>query len=94
MILLSTFWDVLGAMFIVFFVVLPLIMLWGFALADLFIRKASAVHKVIWLLIIIFLPIIGPIVYILVHPIDATREQVTWDQPETPTSQQQGEMPN
>lgn len=87
MIFLSTFWDVLGAMLIVFFVILPLIMLWGFALVDLFIRKASALHKVVWLLIIIFFPIIGPIVYILTHPIDTTREQLTWDQPEAPTPQ-------
>jgi hypothetical protein len=68
-IFLSTFWDVLWASFIVFFIIMPLIMLWVFALADLFRRKGmSAVSRVIWLLVIIWLPILGPLTYLLVRP--------------------------
>jgi hypothetical protein len=66
MIYLSTFWDVLWASFIFFFVVIPLVMLWVFALADLFMRRGmSVVGRVIWLLVIIWLPILGPITYLL-----------------------------
>jgi hypothetical protein len=66
---LSTFTDILGATFILFFVWMPLILLWGYALADLFIRRSDIRwRKVLWLLFIIFLPIIGPIVYLLVRP--------------------------
>jgi len=93
MIFLSTFWNAMGALFIAFFVFLPLILLWGFALADLFMRKTGVLHKVLWLLGIIFFPIIGPIVYILLHPIGETREELTPDQPQTSASEQPGEMP-
>ncbi len=34
---LSTFWDVIWATFIVMFVFVPLILLWTFALVDLFV---------------------------------------------------------
>ena len=69
MIFLSTFWDVLWGSFVFFFIVAPLIMLWVFALADLFRRRGmSAVSRVIWLLVIIWLPILGPIIYMLTRP--------------------------
>ncbi len=63
---LSTFWDVVWASFIVFFVMIPLIMMWVFALVDLFRRKGmSAISRVLWLLFIVFVPILGPLVYLL-----------------------------
>jgi len=75
MIYLSTFWDVLWASFIFFFVVVPLVMLWVFALADLFRHRGmSVVGRVIWLLVIIWLPIIGPITYLLTRPAAETVE--------------------
>jgi hypothetical protein len=37
---------------------------------DLFLRKDIGMGKVIWLIAIIFLPIIGAIVYLLVRPSD------------------------
>jgi len=75
MIYLSTFWDVLWGSFIFFFVVIPLIMLWVFALADLFRRRGmSAISRVIWLLVIIWLPILGPITYLLTRPAAETVE--------------------
>ncbi len=69
---LSTFWDVIWATFIVMFVFVPLILLWTFALVDLFMRHdISGWQKVLWLLLIIFIPILGPIIYLLVRPEEA-----------------------
>ncbi len=68
---LSTFWDVIWAGFIVFFVVIPLIMLWVFALVDLFVRPDIRWRKVLWLIFIIFVPIFGAIIYLLVRPAEA-----------------------
>ena len=49
-------------------IVLALAFLWAFALYDLATRKLSGVKKVAWLLIIIFIPFIGVIVYLVVRP--------------------------
>jgi hypothetical protein len=65
---LSSFWDVVWATFIVFFVFMPLILLWGFALVDLFMRRDIGWEKVLWLAFIVFIPIFGPIIYLLVRP--------------------------
>ena len=66
---LSTFWDVVWGGFLIIFIFVPLILLWVFALADLFRRKAMpAISRVLWLLAIVFFPIFGPIVYLLVRP--------------------------
>ncbi len=65
---LSTFWDVIWASFIVFFVFIPLIMLWTFALVDLFTRRGTpAIVRVLWLIFIVFFPIFGALVYVLVR---------------------------
>jgi ATP/ADP translocase len=68
-VVLSTFWEVMWGGFLFFFIVLPIIMLWVFALADLFRRKdSSPISRVIWLLVIIFFPIFGSLIYLLVRP--------------------------
>lgn len=66
--LLSTFWDVIWAASIIMFIFIPLTLLWVFALADLFGRRDIRWLKVSWLMLILFLPIFGPIVYLLVRP--------------------------
>jgi len=67
--ILSTFFDVLAGTFIIALVFVPLILLWAFALADLFRRKAmTAFGRVVWMLFIIFLPILGPLIYLLARP--------------------------
>ena len=66
--MLSTFWDVLWAMVIVLFIFIPLTMLWIFALVDLFSRRDIRWRKVMWLMLIVFIPILGPLVYLLVRP--------------------------
>ena len=68
---LTTFWDVIWASFIVFFVVIPLIMLWVFALVDLFVRPDIRWRKVMWLIFIVFVPILGALIYLLVRPPEA-----------------------
>lgn len=68
---LSTFWDVFWALLIVLFIFIPLLLLWAFALVDLFMRRDLRWGKVLWLFAIIILPILGPIIYLLVRPIEA-----------------------
>ncbi len=68
---LSTFWDVVGATFLILFVFVPLILLWTFALVDLFVRRDIRWKKVVWLLVIIFIPILGSLIYLLVRPEEA-----------------------
>ena len=68
---LSTFWDVVGATFLILFVFVPLILLWSFALVDLFVRPDIRWKKVVWLMVIIFIPILGPLIYLLVRPEEA-----------------------
>lgn len=65
---LSTFWDVLWATLIVMIIFVPLTLLWVFALMDLFSRRDIRWLKVSWLVLIIFLPIFGPLIYLLVRP--------------------------
>ena len=72
---LSTFWDVIGAAFLILFVFVPLILLWTFALVDLFVRRDIRWRKVVWLLVIVFIPILGPIIYLLVRPEEANIPQ-------------------
>ena len=69
-IILSTFWDVVWASFIVFFIVIPLMMMWIFALTDLFVRHDIRWRKVLWLVFIVFIPIFGSLIYLLVRPDD------------------------
>ena len=66
--MLSTFWDVIWGTFIVMFVLVPLTLLWVFALVDLFGRRDLRWLKVSWLILIIFVPLFGPLVYLLVRP--------------------------
>ncbi len=72
MILLTTFWEVVWGSFLIFFVAIPLMMLWVFALADLFVRRDIRWRKVLWLMFIVFVPIFGPLIYLLVRPDEAS----------------------
>ncbi len=65
---LSTFYEVLWATMIVMFVFIPLILLWTFALVDLFVRRDIRWRKVMWLLLIVFIPLFGTLIYLLVRP--------------------------
>jgi hypothetical protein len=63
-------WDVFWAIMLVMFVWIPLLMIWGFAIVDLFTRAdLGGFAKVLWLLFIIFIPIIGTVAYYLFRPV-------------------------
>jgi hypothetical protein len=65
MVFLAFFWSA----FILLFIFIPLILFWIFALADMFRRTdLTVVGRVVWLIIIIMLPLIGPVIYLLVRP--------------------------
>ncbi len=67
MFLISTFWEVL----ILFVIWVPLVLLWLSALMDLILRRPmSGIARVLWLLLIIFLPVIGAIAYFIVRSRD------------------------
>jgi hypothetical protein len=61
-------WGVFWSLFILFFIFIPLIYLWGFALMDLFRRRdVSGWAKVAWLLLILIIPVFGALIYVLVR---------------------------
>jgi hypothetical protein len=57
------------------FIFLPIILLWLFALADLFIRRdLRAGARVLWLLAIVLIPLLGPLVYLLLRATTLSEE--------------------
>jgi hypothetical protein len=60
---MSTFWQV----FVILIVWIPLILLWVFALVELFRNRdgLEGWQVALWLLGIVFLPIVGPAVYLV-----------------------------
>ena len=62
-------WDVFWSVLFVMFIVIPVMMIWLFAMVDLFQRPdLSGLGKVAWLLGIIFFPVFGTLIYYLVRP--------------------------
>jgi hypothetical protein len=67
----STFVEVL----VLLFIFIPLVLLWVFALVDIFGRPdISGWAKAAWLLLIIIIPIIGALVYIGTRPSDVVQD--------------------
>ncbi len=67
MFLIAAFWETV----ILLVVWVPLVLLWLSALLDLFFRRPmSGIARVLWLLLIIFLPVIGAIIYFIVRSRD------------------------
>ena len=67
MFLIATFWEVV----ILLVIWVPLVLLWLSALMDLILRRPmSGIARVLWLLLIIFLPVIGAIAYFIVRSRD------------------------
>lgn len=58
------FWDVFWTLAIW----IPLLLLWGFALVDLFHTDLSGLAKALWAIAIVFLPVIGLILYFILRP--------------------------
>jgi hypothetical protein len=62
--------------FFIALIFLPLIMVWVFALVDLFSREdLSGGWKVLWLFAIVLLPLLGALIYFLVRPPTAEEER-------------------
>jgi hypothetical protein len=63
-------WDVFWELLFLCFIVFPLLYIWGFALCDLFVRRdLGNIAKIVWLLAIIFLPIVGTLAYFVTRPV-------------------------
>jgi Phospholipase_D-nuclease N-terminal len=55
---------------------LPLAFIWAFALVDIFRREdISGWSKALWVTCVIFLPFLGTLIYLVVRPSGATREE-------------------
>src|SRR5947209_79431 len=66
-----TFWDVM----LLFFVFIPLLMLWFFCMFDVFGRRClSGWGKALWLVAMVFLPWIGTLSYLIFRPATADAE--------------------
>jgi hypothetical protein len=71
---MSDFWWA----FFAFMIYIPLITLWCFTLIDLFRRPdLNGVGKILWAFAIVFLPLIGMLVYFFTRPSEVTSD-VTW----------------
>jgi len=68
----TTFWET----FFLFLVFLPLAMMWGFALIDIFRRDdLGGFSKALWVTCVIIVPFFGTLIYLIGRPSGATREE-------------------
>jgi hypothetical protein len=67
-----SFWNT----FFLLLIYIPLIMVWGFAVLDIFRR--DDIHggaKAVWLVVVIFLPFIGTVIYLIMRQPGSTPEE-------------------
>ena len=70
--LATTFWE----NFFLFLIFLPLAMMWGFALVDIFRRDdISGFSKALWVVCVILVPFLGTLIYLVTRPVGATRDE-------------------
>lgn len=48
---------------------IPLMLLWGFALWDLFHTSMSGIAKALWAIAIVLVPVLGVVLYFMVRPV-------------------------
>jgi hypothetical protein len=66
------FWD----FFLLLLIYVPLIMVWSFALVDIFRRDdIRGVTKAVWTVAIFVLPFVGTLIYLVARPVGATKEE-------------------
>ena len=59
------FWE----WFVILFFFIPMMIAWVYTAFDIFARHAVGGHpKVLWLMLILFLPIIGMLIYFIARP--------------------------
>jgi hypothetical protein len=67
-----SFWDA----FFLFLIYVPLILVWGFAIFDIFRRDdLGGGSKALWLVVVILVPFFGTLVYLLFRRPGATPEE-------------------
>jgi hypothetical protein len=67
-----SFWDA----FWLLLIYIPLLLVWGYALVDIFRRDdLSGLAKALWVIVVILLPFIGTLIYLLFRPAGATPEE-------------------
>ena len=70
--LATTFWET----FFLILIFLPLALIWGFTVFDIFRRDdIGGLHKALWLAGVIIFPFIGTLVYLVVRPAGVTEEE-------------------
>jgi Phospholipase_D-nuclease N-terminal/Short C-terminal domain len=68
----TTFWET----FFLFLIFLPLAMMWGFALVDIFRRDdMGGWSKALWVACVILVPFFGTLIYLISRPAGATKEE-------------------
>jgi len=68
----TTFWET----FFLFLIFLPLAMMWGFALIDIFRRDdLGGFSKALWVACVILVPFLGTLIYLIARPAGATLEE-------------------
>lgn len=59
------FWD----FFFIFLIFIPLTIAWIYTVIDIFMRPdESGLAKFLWLLLVLFLPILGMLIYFIARP--------------------------
>jgi hypothetical protein len=68
----TSFWEAFWLMVIF----IPLVLIWGFALVDIFRRDdMSGGVKALWVCCVILLPFFGTLMYLIFRPMGATQEE-------------------
>lgn len=65
------FWD----FFFLFFIFIPLTIAWIYSIVDVFMRPdVGALGKFGWVLLILFLPLLGMLIYFMARPDDFVQD--------------------
>jgi hypothetical protein len=68
----TTFWET----FFLFLLFLPLAMMWGFALVDIFRRDdLGGFSKALWVTCVILVPFFGTLIYLVARPAGVTEQE-------------------
>ncbi len=66
------FWDV----FFLLLIFIPLLLIWTFSILDIFRRDdLGGLAKAIWLVVVIFIPVVGTFIYLMFRRPGATKEE-------------------
>jgi len=74
------FWD----FFWLLLIYLPLVLLWTFALVDIFRRDdMTGAGKVAWIVVVLFIPFVGTLIYMLFRPATMVDQRMIRDEFDT-----------